>query len=260
MSEPTPRRLHLLERHEEGADAWHCSFRIAWPQAPAPQAIPGQFFLLSVPGAGEAPFAYLSLPDPEGRFSALIPRGGPLGPVLSVLEEGAALGYRGPFGRGWPLLVRARRLLVASEGPGLAALAGVLDEALDWRLPTRLRVIHLSYQGGDVLGEARRRWRREIPFLEIADEAAFPGRLRELLADFRPDALFCSGSEPFMGAVAGECLRRGMAPGSIWLWLERRMRYAAGCRAVVYANPLWLAGPVCRYDRYLAPPGTFGTA
>ena len=89
MNSLTPRRMHLLCQYPDGENARHFSFRIARPQPRDFEVIPGQFFMLSVPGYGEAPFSYVSVPDQEGRFDALIRRQGGLTAALFEQPEGA---------------------------------------------------------------------------------------------------------------------------------------------------------------------------
>src|SRR5690606_38853443 len=105
MLELTPRALRLLDFYADGQDSRHFRLRIDAPLPGDLTVIPGQFFMLGVPGFGEAPFTYVSPPDEGGEFSALIRSSGRLTTRLFELESGASLGYRGPFGKGWPLLL-----------------------------------------------------------------------------------------------------------------------------------------------------------
>jgi len=120
MIDLTPRRLLLLEHYADGEDARHFTLRIEQPQAADLAATPGQFFMLVLPGYGEAPFTYVSTPDEQGVFSALIRRMGALTTALFALENGAVLGYRGPFGTGWPLFFKAQRVLAVAGGCEIA--------------------------------------------------------------------------------------------------------------------------------------------
>lgn len=134
MIDSTPRRLLLLAHYADGEDARHFSLRIEQPLAADNNVVPGQFFMLSLPGIGEAPFTYLTPPDAEGRFNALVRRTGKLTGALFEQPTGAILGYRGPFGRGWPLFFCSSRILLVAGGCGLAPLAGVIDEAYRHKL------------------------------------------------------------------------------------------------------------------------------
>ncbi|MDP2244223.1 FAD/NAD(P)-binding protein [Pseudomonas sp.] len=261
MIDSTPRTLRLLDHYADGEEARHFSLRLDKPLASDMAVIPGQFFMLAVPGFGEAPFTYLSLPDQQGRFSALVRRMGTLTQALFEQPVGAVLGYRGPFGKGWPLFFCARRVLVVAGGCGLAPLAGVIDEASCNRLPVRLNIIYgARNSAAQVLGRERKRWRQTMSFIETCDEAT-PGQrqgspldhLDELFAAQPPDAVLCCGPEALMLATAEACLQRGIAADKIWLSLERRMHCADGLCGHCYLGTSYVCkdGPTYRYDRYL---------
>lgn len=265
MNDSTPRRLLLQRHYADGEDAQHFSLRIELPRPSDLAAIPGQFFMLSVPGVGEAPFTYVSPPDEDGHFSALIRRVGRLTAALFERADGAVLGYRGPFGKGWPLFFGPRRVLAVAGGCGLAPLAGVIQECVEHRLPLQLSVIYGARRAGaQVLGRERAEWRRHLPFIETLDEAPAGMRqgsplrhLDELFAAGKPDAVLCCGPEPLMLATAEECLARGLAAEQLWLSLERRMHCAEGLCGHCYLGPGYVCrdGPTYRYDRFLALQG-----
>lgn len=278
MIDSTPRRLHLLEQYEDGEDSRHFSLRIEQPAASDLAAKAGQFFMLTLPGVGEAPFTYVSLPDAQGCFTALVRRAGRLTQALFDQPAGSVLGYRGPFGHGWPLFFNAQPLLVVAGGCGLAPLAGVIEQASRQAMPARLSVIYgARHSGAQVLGRERARWQQTLPFIETFDQAA-PGQrqgtpllhLDEVFAAGPPAALLCCGPEPLMRASAEACLKRGLRADRIWLSLERRMHCADGLCGHCYLGSSYVCqdGPTYRYDRYLqllgrsspisqAPPALF---
>lgn len=262
MIDSTPRRLLLLAHYADGEDARHFSLRIEQPLAADNNIVPGQFFMLSLPGIGEAPFTYLTPPDAEGRFNALVRRTGKLTGALFEQPTGAILGYRGPFGRGWPLFFCSSRILLVAGGCGLAPLAGVIDEAYRHKLPAQLRVVYgARHSEAQVLGRERARWRQQLPFIETLDHAR-PGQRQgtplahfdEVFAEQAPDALLCCGPEPLMLASAEACLQRGLSANKIWISLERRMHCADGLCGHCYLGTSYVCqeGPTYRYDRYLA--------
>lgn len=260
MNDATPRRLHLLGCYADGEDARHFSFRIALPVAGDMEVVPGQFFMLALPGFGEAPFTYVSPPDHNGYFTALIRRVGRLTEALFEQAEGAVLGYRGPFGKGWPLFLGARRVLVVAGGCGLAPLAGVIDEVIRHRLPLQLSVLYgARHAAAQVLQQERAEWRRHLPLIETLDEAAAGRRqgsplqhLDELFAATPPDVVLCCGPEPLMLATAEACLRRGLSAEQLWLAVERRMHCADGLCGHCYLGSSYVCrdGPTYRYDRF----------
>ena len=261
MNDPTPRRLLLLDHYADGEDARHFSLRIDLPLAADLAVIPGQFFMLSVPGVGEAPFTYVSLPDRSGRFTALIRRMGTLTEALFAQPVGAVLGYRGPFGKGWPLFFSAKRVLVVAGGCGLAPLAGVIDEAISHYLPQRLSLIYGARNAdAQVLRRERAEWQQRLPMIETLDEAPVGMRqgsplqhFGEFFAATPPDAVLCCGPEPLMLATAEACLKRGLSRDKVWLSLERRMHCADGLCGHCYLGPSYVCqdGPTYRYDRFL---------
>lgn len=261
MIDLTPRKLLLLDHYADGEEARHFSLRIDKPAAADRAVIPGQFFMLTVPGFGEAPFTYLKLPDQQGRFDALVRRMGALTQALFEQPPGAVLGYRGPFGKGWPLFFCAHRVLVVAGGCGLAPLAGVIDEASRHRLPLQLSVIYgARNSAAQVLGRERERWRKSLRFMETCDEAkphqrqgSPPDHFDELFAHEAPEAVLCCGPEALMLATAEACVQRGIAAHKIWLSLERRMHCADGLCGHCYLGSEYVCkdGPTYRYDRYL---------
>ncbi|MBB6343089.1 NAD(P)H-flavin reductase [Pseudomonas fluvialis] len=271
MIDSTPRPMILEDAYADGEDARHFQLRLVDPQATDLAAQPGQFFMLAVPGHGEAPFTYVRAPDAEGRFSALVRRTGQLTEALFELQIGSVLGYRGPLGRGWPHDLTGRHVLVIAGGCGLAPLAGLIDAARD--NAARLQVIYgARHPGAQVLARERARWRLDLDYLETCDVAS-PGErsgspvahLDELLGQNIPDAVLCCGPEPLMLASAEHCLKRGVPAVHIWLSLERRMHCGAGLcgHCHIGASYACVDGPTYNYEQYLAltrAAGLYSTA
>lgn len=268
MIDLIPRPLLLIDHYADGEDSRHFTFRLEAPQAADLAASPGQFFMLVLPGFGEAPFTYVSTPDAQGCFSALIRRMGDLTSALLERESGALLGYRGPFGTGWPLFFKAQRVLAVAGGCGLAPLAGMIDAALQHPEPTQMTVVYgARHAEARVLGRERARWQQAMPFIETLDRAAAGQRegsplqhFDEAFAHGTPDVLLCCGPEALMLAAARECLRRGLSAESIWLSLERRMHCGVGLCGHCYVGSSYacLDGPTYRYDQYMKLLATCG--
>jgi anaerobic sulfite reductase subunit B len=265
MLDLTPRELRLLDYYPDGEDARHYSFAIQAPQAADLLAITGQFFMLCVPGYGEAAFTYVSTPDKNGHFTALVRRVGSLSRALFELPVGAVLGYRGPFGHGWPLLFNTPRVLVVAGGCGLATVAGVLDEVCEQPLSMHMSVIYAARStAAQVLACERKRWREKMHFIETFDQPVGAQRggsaltyFDDLFARQPPQALFCSGPQTLMLASAEAALQRGVAANKIWLSIERRMHCGVGLCGHCYLGDSYVCmdGPTYRYDRYLALQG-----
>ncbi|MNF41597.1 Anaerobic sulfite reductase subunit B [compost metagenome] len=260
MIDLTPRNLHITAQYEDGEEARHFSFRIDLPQTSDLAATAGQFFMLTVPGFGEAPFTYVSPPDKGGNFNALIRRTGSLTAALFELAPGTVLGYRGPFGQGWPSLEDTRRVLAVAGGCGLAPLASVIDGAIHHPRSVHMSVLYgARYAAAQVLLRERERWRLALPWIETFDRAPAGDRqgsplahFDELFGDEPPDTVLCCGPEPFMLAIARDCLQRGVAANRIWLSVERRMHCADGVCGHCYVGESYACrdGPTYCYDDY----------
>ncbi len=105
---------------------------------------PGQFVMLSVPGAGEAPISISSSPTRPEVLELCVRRMGRVTNALYRLKANAIVGLRGPYGNGFPVdLIRGNHLLIAAGGLGMAPLRSLLWYAIDHR--DRFRTITLMY-------------------------------------------------------------------------------------------------------------------
>ena len=89
---------------------------------------PGQFLMLSLPGYGEAPFTFASLPYPGGRFQISVRKVGVLTNVLHNLKTNDIVGVRGPYGNTFPLdKMDKKDLLFVAGGCGIAPLRPLIQ-------------------------------------------------------------------------------------------------------------------------------------
>ncbi len=82
-----------------------------------PQAMPGQFIMLWIPGIDEKPFAIVAREPLTITVAAV----GPFSHALHAMNVGERVGWRGPFGRGFDLSGAGEALLMGG-GYGVAAL------------------------------------------------------------------------------------------------------------------------------------------
>jgi NAD(P)H-flavin reductase len=95
---------------------------------------PGQFVMLSVPGAGEAPISISSSPTRPEVLELCVRRVGRVTQALHRLRPTAVLGLRGPYGNGFPVeALEGSDLLLIAGGLGMAPLRSLLWYALDNR-------------------------------------------------------------------------------------------------------------------------------
>jgi sulfhydrogenase subunit gamma (sulfur reductase) len=95
---------------------------------------PGQFVMLSVPGAGEAPISISSSPTRPQVLELCVRRVGRVTDALYRLRSTDVVGIRGPYGNGFPVEeLTGNDLLLVAGGLGMAPLRSLLWYALDNR-------------------------------------------------------------------------------------------------------------------------------
>lgn len=93
---------------------------------------PGQFVEVSLFGIGEAPISICSSPNGKSDFQLCVRAVGNVTNALHRLDEGATLGIRGPFGRGFdPHEMVEKDILFVAGGIGLAPLRSLINYVLD---------------------------------------------------------------------------------------------------------------------------------
>lgn len=94
----------------------------------------GQFAMVSVLGAGEAPFSISSTPSRPGLLEFCIRQTGTVTNALFRLKENDLVGLRGPYGNGFPVeKMKDKDVLIVMGGLGAAPLRSVLLYCLDNR-------------------------------------------------------------------------------------------------------------------------------
>jgi len=95
---------------------------------------PGQFVMISVLGAGEAPFSISSTPSRPGLLEFCIRKTGVVTDALFRVKENDLIGLRGPYGNGFPVdNMVGKDILIVMGGLGAAPLRSVLLYCLDNR-------------------------------------------------------------------------------------------------------------------------------
>ncbi|CAM3815593.1 FAD-binding oxidoreductase [Parendozoicomonas haliclonae] len=267
MLEMTPTAVRLIERYDDGEDIIHFTFEpvsieAGLPDVADPKKVsPGQFFMLSVPGKGEAAFTYAATPDERGHFCALIREVGQLTESLFDCKPGDILGARGPFGKGWPEFGQ-RKVLVIAGGCGLAPVAAEIDALI---ANNANPVVYFSARSEAmlVMKNERERWHDAITLYEAVDNQDGASKTylkgRELMTNLDTimaehggfDEVICCGPEGMMEAVCHYLTDRGFPADHIWLSLERRMHCGVGlCGHCYVAHDLvCVDGPTYRWDQ-----------
>ncbi|MFT6896102.1 MAG: anaerobic sulfite reductase subunit B, partial [Paraglaciecola sp.] len=167
MQQLTPQPMRLVDSYDDGHDTKHLTFELLGDNLDKSVAV-GQFFMLSLPGFGQAPFTYASLPNKEGRFMALIRKVGKLTAAICDLPPGQVLGYNGPLGIGWPVAqMLNKEVLIVAGGCGLAPLTATIDHLIQLGQSGSTTVIYgAANRASQVLQHERQRWQAHLPILE----------------------------------------------------------------------------------------------
>ncbi|MGF1718231.1 FAD/NAD(P)-binding protein [Photobacterium chitinilyticum] len=274
MHNLTPSAVQLVDFYDDGEHTRHFHFRLLEEpeitthehHAKWRHTQTGQFFMLSVPTFGEAPFSFTEVPDENGYFRALIRRMGAVTSELFELEAGQILGARGPFGAGWPMdEIANKRILAIGGGCGLAPLVSVVNQLIEHQNYTQLSLIYgARSRQTQMLNPERERWQHIIPVFNTIEEGGVNGGDNEymgtpsdilptVLDSFGelPEVVLLAGPEAMMYSLAEYLVAYGISDHAIYLSIERRMHCAVGTCGHCYIESKYACtdGPTFRWDQ-----------
>lgn len=204
----------------------------------------GQFAMLSVLGAGEAPFSISSSPSRPGLLEFCIRKTGTVTDALFQLKENDLIGLRGPYGNGFPVeKMRNKDILIVMGGLGAAPLRSVLLYCLDNRDQFgRVILLHGAKKPADMLLREeflslKRREDLEC-YLTVdeddtgnwTEETGVVTKLFPKLKNIEPEntyGLVC-GPPVMYKFVLAEMLNINIPRDQILMTLERRMKCGVG--------------------------------
>lgn len=224
---------------------------------------PGQFNMLYLFGVGEVAISVSGDPARPSPLTHTLRAVGAVTRGLCSLKPGDPVGVRGPFGNSWPLAEAAGHdVVIVAGGIGLAPLRpAILHLLAERRRYGRIVLLCGARSPKDLLFQRElEKWRGrfDLEVTATVDYAAGEwngqvGVVTQLIAraGFDPShtvALAC-GPEVMMRFTVRELVRRGVAPASIHLSLERNMKCAVGfCGHCQYGSRfICKDGPVFRY-------------
>jgi sulfhydrogenase subunit gamma (sulfur reductase) len=205
---------------------------------------PGQFAMISVLGAGEAPFCLSSTPSRPGLLEFCIRRTGVLTEAVHRLKENDMIGLRGPFGNGFPTEdMEGKNVIIVMGGLGVAPLRSVLLYCLDNRdLFNNVILLHGAKNPAEMIfrEEFFHLKRREDLECHLTVDADNTGEWKEnvgvvttlfpKLAKIDPSntyALVC-GPPIMYKFVLKELIKLEIPKNQILMTLERRMKCGVG--------------------------------
>ena len=257
-----PRPVRVRRRCRETRDTWTLDV-VASDGAPA-RAAPGQFAMLYVPGVGEVPISISGDPASPATTTHTIRAVGAVTRALCGLRPGDKLGWRGPYGRPWPLetMPSGSDVVIVAGGIGLAPLRPAVLRLLAERARFgRVVLLYGARTPSELLFRRElERWRSrldtEVEITVDYGDAEWRGNVgvvttlipRAVFDPARAVALVC-GPEVMMRFTVADLRKRGLAPDRIYLSMERNMHCGVGLCGRCQFGPHFICrdGPVFSY-------------
>ncbi|RLC81318.1 MAG: dihydroorotate dehydrogenase electron transfer subunit [Chloroflexi bacterium] len=211
--------------------------------AEAPEAAPGQFVMLWLPGVDEKPMSIAS-PVP---LTVTVARVGPFSTELHQRQVGDRVGWRGPYGRGFSL-DESRPALLVSGGAGVGPIYFLATRAVERGVQT---TVALGARTANALPYAEQFRALGVELVIATDDGTLGhhGYVTELANQLtnRPNIYAC-GPEPMLVALHRLCRGRDI-PAQ--LSLERYMKCGFGICGQCALNGFLVCqdGPVFDVDQ-----------
>jgi len=237
--------------------------------------LPGQFGVFSVFGQGEAPFGLADAPSRAGYVECSIKRIGKVTTAFQGLNVGDTVGFRGPYGRPFPVeAMKGKNLIYIGGGIGMAPLRSLLKHCLDSR--AEFGEISLIYGARSVADLAYksdlREWRARDDMSVVltvdpgGEDATWTGKVGfvptvlEETAPSPENAVAITCGPPIMiRFVLASLTKLGFEPDQIITTLEAKMKCGLGkCgRCNMGGKYVCKDGPVFSYRELLELPVEF---
>jgi NAD(P)H-flavin reductase len=260
-----PREAEIVERIQEAPTIFRLRLRFTDPIIQERYVFqPGQFNMLYLYGVGEVAISIVSDPENNELYDHAIRVVGRVTKGLALLQTGARMGVRGPFGQGWPMQkARQKDVVIVSGGLGCAPVVSAINYIVQRRAEYgHLRIMQSVKHSDDFIFRERYQQWRQLPDTEIyiaADKVVkdWPwqiGRVTDTIKLLDIDAhntvaMLC-GPEIMMRVAAEELIKKNVAEQNIYLSMERNMQCSVGhCGHCQYGG--WFIcknGPVHAYS------------
>jgi len=191
--------------------------------AETPEAEPGQFIMLWLPGVDEKPMS-IAHPAP---LTVTVARVGPFSTELHQRQVGDRVGWRGPYGRGFSL-DESRPALLVSGGAGVGPIYFLATRAVECGIQT---TVALGARTANALPYVEQFRALGVELIIATDDGTLghPGYVTDAITQsairHSQFAIYACGPEPMLVALHRLCRERDI-PGQ--LSLERYMKCGFG--------------------------------
>jgi len=229
---------------------------------------PGQFFMVGLPGYGEAPISITSAPG-EKRIELCIRAVGNLTNALHKLHKGDRMWLRGPFGRGFVLdEFSGKDIIFVAGGIGIVPMRSLLKAVLAKKDNFgKLTLIYGSKTPEEILfAEEMDTWRRQGMDVQLTVDKADArwkgntGVVTTLIPKVGvkdKNTLGVIIGPPVMYRFVILSLKaKGLGPEDIYMSLERRMKCGVGKCGHCQINSVYVCqcGPVFKMSEITGLP------
>lgn len=227
--------------------------------------LPGQCAMLTLPGVGEGMFSITSSPTNTEYKEFSIKRCGELTDALHSLENGAAIGIRGPYGKPFPVdtVFKGENLLFVAGGIGIAPLRSVINYVRHFRENYgKIDILYGARSSADLVDykEMTEEWAHDPgvnvyitidrPEESWTGHVGFvPAYLKEIGFQTNCTAIVC-GPPIMIKFVLQALLEMGFEKSQVYTTLELKMKCGIGkCgRCNIGSKYVCKDGPVFRAD------------
>jgi NAD(P)H-flavin reductase len=221
---------------------------------------PGQFDMLYIHGVGEVPISVSDIDYKERVVAHTVRFVGSVTYAFTKLREGDIIGFRGPYGIGWPMeLAVGKDIVIVAGGIGLPPLRPVIREVARNRgMYGRLIILYGARTPQDLIYSYEYKEYESIPNTELyltvdtptsewkGNVGVVTNLIRVISVDPEKSIAFICGPEIMMKYAIKELLKRGFKMNKIFLSLERRMKCGVGLCGHCQMGPYFVCkhGPV----------------
>jgi NAD(P)H-flavin reductase len=221
---------------------------------------PGQFDMLYIHGVGEVPISVSDIDYKERVVAHTVRFVGSVTYAFTKLREGDVIGFRGPYGIGWPMeLAVGKDIVIVAGGIGLPPLRPVIREVARNRgMYGRLIILYGARTPQDLIYSYEYKDYESIPNTELyltvdtptsewkGNVGVVTNLIRVISVDPEKSIAFICGPEIMMKYAIKELLKRGFKMNKIFLSLERRMKCGVGLCGHCQMGPYFVCkhGPV----------------
>jgi NAD(P)H-flavin reductase len=200
-------------------------------------ARPGQFFMVSVFGAGEVPISVAS--SEKEDLALCIRKVGSVTSAIHALKEGDIVGIRGPYGNGFSLEpAKGRDVVVMAGGLGIVPLRPLMH-SLVARKKGKVSLIYGCKLPGDILfRDEAARWEKagaKVIYTVDSCDKKWKGcvgvvteQMDKLDADYKKAAAYVCGPEVMIRLSMKALSERGVPDDRIITTLEAHMKCGVG--------------------------------